>query len=70
MLGPAGQGSKERYSCLTSEHMTLATGQARSLTSPGPRVPAQSMAATFCWSARDLALEWPWHVASPWAATG
>ena len=28
------------------------------------------MAATFYWSARGLALEWPWHAASPWAATG
>ena len=27
------------------------------------------MAATCYWSARGLALEWPWHVDSPWAAT-
>ena len=43
--------------------------EARSLTSPRPQVPAQSMAVTFYWSARGLALERPWHVASPWAAT-
>ena len=60
---------KEQHPCLTSEQATLATGEARSLTSPGPQVPAQSMAATFYWSARGLASEWPWHVASPWAAT-
>jgi hypothetical protein len=38
---------KERHPCLTSEQATLATGEARSLTSPGPQVPVQSMAATF-----------------------
>jgi hypothetical protein len=61
---------KERHPCLRSEQATLATREARSLTSPGPQIPAPSMAATFSWSARGLALEWPWHVASPWAATG
>jgi hypothetical protein len=50
--------------------VAVATEEARLLTSPGPQVPAQSMAATFYWSARGLALESPWHVASPWAATG
>ena len=60
---------KEQHPCLTSEQATLATGEARSLTLPGPQVPAQSMAATFYWSAPALASEWPWHVASPWAAT-
>ena len=54
----------------TSEQATPATEQARPLTSPGPQVPAPSMAATCCWSARGLALAWPWHAASPWAATG
>ena len=55
---------------LTSEQAALATEEARSLTSPRPQVPAQLMAATFYWSAQALALEWPWHVASPQAATG
>ena len=32
--------------------------------------PGSSMAATCYWSARGLALERLWHVASPWAATG
>ena len=32
--------------------------------------PGSVEAATFYWSARGLALEWPWHVASLWAATG
>jgi hypothetical protein len=59
-----------RHPCLTSEQATLATEEARSLTSPRPQVPDQSMAATFCWSARGLALERPWHAALPWAATG
>src|SRR6266567_4823282 len=48
---PRRSTRKERHPCLTSEQATLATGEARSLTSPGPRVPAQSMAATCCWSA-------------------
>jgi hypothetical protein len=48
----------------------LAAEEARSLTRPRPQVPAQSMAVTFCWSARDLALAWRWPAASPWAATG
>jgi Enoyl-(Acyl carrier protein) reductase len=38
---------KEPHPCLTSEYATLATEEARSVTSPGPQVPARSMAATF-----------------------
>ena len=63
-------GRGPRHPCLTSEQATLATEEARSLTSPRPQVPDQSMAATCYWSARGLALERPWHVASPWVATG
>ena len=36
----------------------------------GAAGPGSVDGATFSWSARGLALDWPWPVASPWAATG
>jgi hypothetical protein len=44
--GPGRPTRKERHPCLTSQQATLMTGEAPSLTSPGPQVPVPCRTAT------------------------